>query len=150
MKAISNRLCLSGGSVDLLIGTDFAEAFIEAFIDIHVIHGNVGEPIAKRNCFGRYVIGQFAVQENQLSRIHSIEVGTISAVEDMKELLTQDKLGVKPTGLCTCSDNDLKENKFIKSIAKSTQIIDGWVKIHIPWKDEGPQKRVITMSPTHE
>ena len=65
-------------------------------------------------------MGQFASQENQPSRIHSTEVGTINAVEDMKKLLTQDMLGVKPTELCTCSDNDLKENKFIKSITKST------------------------------
>ena len=32
-------------------------------------------------------------------------------------------LGVKPTNSCTCRDNDLKENKFIKSIADSTQIL---------------------------
>ena len=119
-----------------MIGTDFADAFI----DMHVIPGNVGEPIGKRNCFGWYVMGQFASQENQPSRIHSTEVGTINAVEDMKKLLTQDMLGVKPTELCTCSDNDLKENKFIKSITKSTQIIDGRVQVRMPWKDEGPPK----------
>ena len=129
-----------------MIGTDFADAFI----DMHVIPGNVGEPIGKRNCFGWYVMGQFASQENQPSRIHSTEVGTINAVEDMKKLLTQDMLGVKPTELCTCSDNDLKENKFIKSITKSTQIIDGRVQVRMPWKDEGPQKRVTTISPTSE
>ena len=49
-------------------------------------------------------------------------------------------LGVKPTELCTCSDNDLRENKFIKSITKSTQIIDGRVQVRMPWKDEGPPK----------
>ena len=127
---------MSGGTVDLLIGTDFPDAFI----DMHVIPGNAGEPIGKRNCFGWYVMGRFASQENQPSRIHSIEVGTINAVEDIKKLLTQDMLGVEPTELCTCSDNDLRENKFIKSITKSTQIIDGRVQVRMPWKDEGPPK----------
>ena len=85
-------------------------------------------------------MGRFPSQENQPSRIHSIEVGTINAVEDMKKLLTQDMLGVKPTELCTCSDYDLKENKFIKSITKSSQIIDGRVQVRMPWKEEGPPK----------
>ena len=48
LEAISNKLYLSGGSIGLLIGTDFPDAFV----DIHVIPGSPGEPIAKRNCFG--------------------------------------------------------------------------------------------------
>ena len=40
----------------------------------------------------------------------------------MEKLLTQDMLGVKPTELCTCSNKNFKESKFIESIAKSTQI----------------------------
>ena len=47
LEAISNKLYLSGGTVDLLIGTDFADAFV----DIHVIPGSPGEPIPERNCF---------------------------------------------------------------------------------------------------
>ena len=43
LKVISNKLYLSGGTVDLLIGTDFPDAFI----DMHVIPGNAGEPIWK-------------------------------------------------------------------------------------------------------
>ena len=58
----------------------------------------------------------------------------------MKKLLTQDVLGVKPTELCTCSNKDFKESRFIKSIAKSTQTMDGQVQVRMPWKDEGPPK----------
>jgi len=50
-------------------------------------------------------------------------------------------LGVKPTELCTCSDNILKENKFVKSLESSTQIIDGRVQVRMPWKDIGPPKK---------
>ena len=48
LKPISDKIFLSGGTEDLLIGTDSADAFI----DIHTLSGRPGEPIAKRNCFG--------------------------------------------------------------------------------------------------
>jgi len=52
-----------------------------------------------------------------------------------------EKTLVKLTELCICSDNDLKENKFIKSITESTQIVDGRVQLRMPWwKDGGPPK----------
>ena len=56
LKSVSDKLHLSGGTVDLLIGTDF----VDAFIDIHTLSGKAGEPIAKKNCFGWYVLGQFS------------------------------------------------------------------------------------------
>ena len=136
LKSISEQLHLSGGTVDLLIGTDFADAFN----DMHVIAGKSGEPIAKRNCFGWYVMGTFASKQGERpSAINSIDVGTVDVLEDMKKLLTQDMLGVRPTELCTCRDNDLKENKFIKSIAESTQI-EGRIQVRMPWNGEGPPK----------
>ena len=50
--------------IDLMIGTDFADAFV----DMHVIPGSPGEPIAKRNCFGWYVMGQFSDQGDETPR----------------------------------------------------------------------------------
>ena len=75
----------------LLIGTDF----LDAFNGMHVISGKSGEPIAKRNCFGWYVIGTFARHVNQQStRISAVDVGTVSVLEDIKKLLTQDLIRV--------------------------------------------------------
>ena len=54
MKKVSDKLHLSGGAIDLLTGTDF----VEAFVDIHTVSGEPGEPTAKINCFGCYVLGQ--------------------------------------------------------------------------------------------
>ena len=45
LKAISNKLYLSGGTVDLLIGTEFADAFI----DMHTIPSNVNESDPRSN-----------------------------------------------------------------------------------------------------
>ena len=86
-------------------------------------------------------MGTFASKQGERpSAINSIDVGIVDVLEDMKKLLTQDMLGVRPTELCTCRDNDLKENKFIKSIAESTQIVEGRIQVRMPWNGEGPPK----------
>ena len=137
LKNVSDKLHLSGGAIDILIGTDF----VEAFVDIHTVSGEPGEPIAKRNCFGWYVLGQFESNSSTTSQIQSIEVGTVSIVEDIKKLLHQDLLGVKPTKLCTCSENVLRESKFVKSLAASTTLVDGRIQVRMPWKEAGPPKQ---------
>ncbi len=134
IKPVLEKLYLSGGSIDLLLGTDFADAFV----DVHAIPGQPGEPIAKMNCFGWYVIGQLATSN---SRVQSVDVGTISVIEDLNILLQQDLIGVKPTELCTCSDSELRENKFVKSLSESTTLVDGRVQIKMPWKEDGPPIR---------
>ena len=137
LKNISDKLHLSGGAIDLLIGTDF----VEAFVDVHTVFGEPGEPIAKRNCFGWYVLGQLESNSSNTSEIQSVEVGTVGVVEDIKKLLHQDLLGVKPTNLCTCSENLLRENKFMKSLIASTTLVDGRIQVKMPWKEAGPPKR---------
>ena len=137
LKNVSDKIHLSGGAIDLLIGTDS----VEAFIDIHTVSGRPGEPVAKRNCFGWYVLGQFESNGPSLSEIQSIEVGTVSALEDIKKLLYQDLLRVKPTNLCTCSENVLCKSKFVKSLTASTTLFDGTIQVKMPWKEGGPPKR---------
>ena len=85
-------------------------------------------------------MGQFSDQGDESSAIRSVDVETVSALEDMTKLLVQDTLGVKPTELCTCKDNELKENKFIKSTADSTEIVDGRVQVRMPWSEDGLPK----------
>ena len=129
-----DKLHLSGGSVDLLIGTDFTDGFI----DVHVIPGQPGDPIAKRNCFGWYILGQLTPTSQS---IQSIDIGTMSVKENIELLVQQDQLGVKPTNLCTCTDNELRENKFVRSLSESTTLIDGRIQVKMPWKENGPPKR---------
>ena len=70
----------------MLIGTDVPDAFV----DIHIIPRSPGEPIAKRNCFGWYVMGQFSGQGDESFAIRTVDVGTVSALEDGTKLLVQD------------------------------------------------------------
>ena len=71
LKTIGDKLYLSGGTVDLLIGTDF----VDAFVDIHTNSGNPGEPVAKRNCFGWYILGQLDSDAEAIPRVHSVDIG---------------------------------------------------------------------------
>ena len=137
LRNVFDKLHLSGGAIDLLIGTDFADAFV----DIHTVSGEPGEPIAKRNCFGWYVVGQFESNGSVTSEIQSIEVGTVSTLEYIKKRIHQDLLGVKPTKLCSCSEYVLRESKFMKSLAASTTLVDGRIQVKMPWKEGGPPKR---------
>lgn len=135
LKSVIDNLHLEGGSIDLLIGTDFPAAFI----DVYIKQGEHQELIAKRNCFGWYILGMVSSEnDDNVSKIVSVDVGTVSAEEDIKKLLIQDQLGVKPTKMCTCTDDMLRENKFIKSLADSTKVIDGRVEVKMPWKETGP------------
>ena len=79
----------------MLIGRDFADAFN----DMHVIAGKSGEPIAKRNCFGWYVMGTFALKQGErTSAINSIDVGTVNVLEDIKKTPYTRHVGSKTNG----------------------------------------------------
>ena len=137
LQSIADKLHLSEGIVDLFIGTDF----VDAFVDIHAASGDPGEPVAKRNCFGCYILGQVDPDSEDMTEIKSVDVGTVTAVEDIKKLVHQDFLGVRPTELCTCSENALRENKFVKALSASTTRVDGRVHVKMPWKVTGPPKQ---------
>ena len=61
-----------------------------------------------------HVLGQVDSGSNSMSEIRSVNVAPLSAVEDIKKLVHQDFLGVRPTELCTCSENALRENTLSK------------------------------------
>ena len=137
LKTIEDKLYLSGGTVDLLIGTDF----VDAFVDIHTNSGNPGEPVAKRNCFGWYVLGQLDSDAEAIPRVHSVDIKTVSAAEDIRKRIYEDFLGVRPTELCTCSENALHENKLVKALSASTTLVSGRVQVKMAWKETGPPKQ---------
>ena len=78
--------------------------------------GEPGEPIAKRTVSD----GMFWDSLSQTGLSHltfsQYKLKCQSAVKDIKKLLSQDLLGVKPTKLCSCSENVLCESKFKMSL----------------------------------
>ena len=84
-----------------------------------MLYGNSGEPIAKRNCFGWYLLGPVA---DKPSQVRSVTVNQVNAVaEDIHKLFQNDSLGVKPTKLCSYTDGV----KFIKALNESIMLVDG-------------------------
>ena len=41
----------------------------------------------------------------------------------------------------TCTENVLRESKFVKSLAASTTLVDGRIQVKMPWKEGGPPTR---------
>ena len=85
-----------------------------------------GNPL--RNCFGWYFLGQVDPDSENVTELRSVHVGTVSAVDDIRKLVQQDLLGVRPTKLCTCNKNAIGESKFLKALSASTTIVDGNVQ----------------------
>lgn len=52
-KLIVDKLYFFGGTVNLFVGIDF----VDVFVDIYIVSGYFGEFVVKRNCFGWYVLG---------------------------------------------------------------------------------------------
>ena len=71
----------------------------------------------------------------------SVEFRTASVVDNIKKRLHQDLLGVKPTNLCTCSENEIRQSKFIKSLTASTTRVDGRIQVMMPWTEASPPKQ---------
>ncbi|CAB3986904.1 Hypothetical predicted protein [Paramuricea clavata] len=132
-KTISKKdLHLNGGPVDILLGTDLPEAHR----DFKVLAGNPGEPIAKKNIFGWSVLGN--LEENSTPGIFAVEtIDDIIKDQDIKKLIFQDQLRIKPTGYCTCSEKEMRECAFIRHVRESTRVLDdGRIEVRMPWKPE--------------
>lgn len=65
----------------------------------------------------------------------------MSAAENLRKLVYPDFLGVRPTELCTRSENALRENKCVKVLSTSTTLVSGRVQVRMPWKETGPPKQ---------
>ena len=83
LKTIADKLHLSGGMVNLLIGTDF----VDVLVVIHTNSGNQGEPVTKRSCLGWYILGQLDSDAEAKPRVHSVDIGTASAKEKIGKLV---------------------------------------------------------------
>ena len=132
---IEDDVHVLGGPVDLLIGADF----VEAHRDLESRVGGPGEPIAKKNIFGWMLLGKFSDGPPTVHHIELIDSETVSTLDDIKKLVQQDQIGIKPTRLCVCSDNELRESSFIKHVRDTTRILDdGRVEVKMPWKPGQP------------
>ncbi len=58
---------------------------------------------------------------------------------DLKRLLFQDQVGIKPTKYCLCSEEEMRECAFIRQVKESTKVLaDGRIEVKMPWKRGHP------------
>jgi hypothetical protein len=97
--------------VDNLLWTDLPVAHR----DFKVLAGNHGEPITKKNIFGWTVLGN--LEKNSTPGIFAVEtIDDITKDQDIKKLIFQDQLRIKPTRYCTCSEKEMRECAFIRHV----------------------------------
>ena len=93
---------------------------------------------------------QFSDQGGESFAIRTVDVGTVSAMEDKTKLLVQDTRGVKPTVLCTCKNNALKKTSLSIQLQIQLKSSMGESRYKCHGQKMDPQRRGITMLRTSE
>ena len=73
--------------------------------------------------------------------VNHIEANFVNRTEEkeLQSFLYGDILGVRPTSLCVCTDNEISESRFIKHVQESTSMDDeGRVVVQMPWAQGYP------------
>lgn len=133
LQNVSNKVYHNGGEVDILIGTNFPVAFRELNSSHH--NTDVYAPIAKETPLGWVIMG------NIQAEFDSTFVNNVTVLDkpNISKYFEIENLGVKPTKLCTCSDNELKESTFIQHVNNNiTFQEDGRIEIKMPWRKGHP------------
>ena len=142
LNEFRDKVHIRGGEVDLLIGNDYAPLIIvERCVSSPTSPDN--SPSVAITRLGCYIYGYL---NNPSSRAvnNILSINHDNRIEDTEELKTffyGDVIGVKPTSLCVCSDNQISESAFIKHVQETTVINEeGRVCVQMPWKPGFPRK----------
>ena len=142
LNEFRDKVHIRGGEVDLLIGNDYAPLIIaERCVSSPTSPDN--SPSVAITRLGCYIYGYL---NNPSSRAvnNILSINHANRIEDTEELKTffyGDVIGVKPTSLCVCSDNQISESAFIKHVQETTVINEeGRVCVKMPWKPGFPRK----------
>ena len=139
LRPFTDQIASSGGQVDLLIGRNYAP-YIQSLKVVQASLNPDNHPSVAFTRLGCYLFG--AIVEAPKPRYTEIaKLNFISKTEDqiLRDVFYGDVLGVKPTKLCTCSDTEISEARFIKHIKATTTIsCEGRVQAQIPWKPGYP------------
>ena len=132
-----------GGEVDVLIGSDYgllitAQSNISAPIDPD------SSPSIACTRLGSYIYGGLNHPPhsalNNVISVNFIDLTAASETAQLKDFFYSDVIGVKPTSICSCSDNEIAEAVFIKHVKKTTRINDeGRVEVSAPWRPGFPE-----------
>ena len=139
LKAIKKYLPKENSEVDILIGYDYANLMAPMSYLKHPTEPD-NYPTAAETSLGWYVFGpnqSESLPEGfvQSQHVHLVENDLLC----VKSWYEANLSGVKPTEICTCSNNDIKESQFLKHVKKTIHLTeDGRVEVSMPWKEGFP------------
>ena len=127
--------------VDILIGKDYAPLLVDESTLRAAVDADSCPSVAFTR-LGCYLYGGMSnTYENSANRILSINHIDRREENEVQTFFYGDILGVKPTSMCVCSDNEILESRFIKHMEETTQVdLDGRVCVRMPWKSGFPDK----------
>ncbi len=144
LKAVEKQVYLDGGEVDVLIGRDYAPLISEESV-LRATGDPDNNPSVAFTRLGCYLFG--GLTKGNERTVNSLTVNSLNTnfinkqdESELKRFLYSDVIGVQPTSLCVCTDNEISESKFIKHVHESTTMNDeGRVSVEMPWARGFPE-----------
>ena len=139
LKAIKKYLPKENSAVDILIGYDYANLMAPMSYLRHPTEPN-NYPTAAETSLGWYVFGPNQSESLPEGFVQSQHVRLVeNDLLCVKSWYEANLSGVKPTEICTCFNNDIKESQFLKHVKKTIHLTkDGRVEVSMPWKEGFP------------
>ena len=142
-----NQIQTEGGTIDILIGRDYAPLIQPKEIICSPINSDLYPSVAVTS-LGCYLFGGIQSGKGKYSNINFVEKMNYVNEDKLQELndnfnhfYQSELLGVKPSSICVCSDQEISESSFIKHVRNTTtKTPDSRVKMKMPWKSDYPEK----------
>ena len=137
LESLKNWIPRESMAVDILFGFDQANLIAPSSYLSHPDMSDT-QPRAAETKLGWYIFGPSATAVDQAgirTNVHLIR----TEVPDIRSWYEADICGVKPSSICACEENEIKESQFLKHVRKTiNQTDDGRIEVSLPWKDGFP------------
>ena len=139
LKAIKKYLPEESSEVDILIGNDYANLMAPMSYLKHPSEPH-NYPTAAETSLEWYVFGPNQSESLPEGFMQSQHVCLVeNDLLCVKSWYEANLSGVKPTEICTCSSNDIKESQFLKHVKKIIHLTeDERVEVFMSWKEGFP------------
>ena len=137
---MKDNLFIDGGEVDVLIGIDYAPLILPENVLRDSQHPDDSPSVAITR-LGSYIYGGLSKSTQTVNRVLSINFVNKLEENELKTYFYGDIIGVRPTSLCICTDNQIVESAFIKHVRATTKInSEGRICVQLPWKSGFPEQ----------
>ena len=132
----------AGGEIDILVGGDYGPLIVSQqniSAEINPDH-NPSISCTRLGCFVYGGLNQPPRRAmNNVVSVNYLNVTRKDATDQLRDFFYSDVIGVKPTSLCICSENEIAESAFIKHVQKTTRFNEeGRIEVSIPWRPGFP------------